>query len=49
MESTRHPIGTVTSTVYSTRVTLSAPKEVDGKTIADKIEALPGDIKVKLI
>lgn len=49
MESTRHPIGTVASTVYSTRVTLSAPKEVDGRTIAEKIEALPGDIQVNVI
>lgn len=49
MESTRHPIGAVTSTVYSTMVTLSAPRELDGKTIAARIEALTGDIKVKVL
>ena len=49
MESTRHPIGTVASTVYSTRVTLSAPKGIDGQNIADKLEALPGDIQVNVI
>ena len=49
MESTRHPIGTIASTVYSTRVTLSAPRDVDGRVIAEKIEALPGDIQVNVI
>ena len=49
LESTRHPIGAVTSTVYSTRVTLSAPRGVDGEAIAQKIEALSSDIKVKQI
>ena len=49
MESTRHPIGTVTSTVYSTRVTLSALEPIDGRAIAEKIEALPGDIQVNVV
>ena len=49
MESTRHPIGTVTSTLYSTRVTLAAPKEVEGQTIADRITSFSGDIKARVL
>jgi len=49
MESTRHPLGTITSTVFSTRVSLSVPREMSGQMIVDKIEALGGNIDVKSI
>lgn len=49
MESTRHPIGAVTSTMYSTRVTLAAPPEVEAAEIAERIESLSSNIKVTVV
>ncbi|THB75846.1 MAG: ACT domain-containing protein [Desulfobulbaceae bacterium] len=49
MESTRHPIGSITSTVYSTRITLSAPKQIDSTELGQQIEAGSPQVKVKII
>ena len=49
LESTRHPLGAVASTVFSTRVRLALPKGMTIEEVSEKISALENDVQVKIV